>query len=112
MPDCEMKYSDIKVDDVWIFEMSYLGKSYAVDLKTGEFHLNGKTLRFDGYKELNYELIYFIRRHALVGVGPGALENHGVISYPVIGWRTRVGNAEVKRMIKIHPDGSYSILEK
>ena len=63
------------------FELVGKGKSYSVDVKTGEFNLNGTRIYFDELPvQEEFKLIYF--RRVQVKLRPGRMEMLEGVPYP------------------------------
>ena len=106
----ENRFSDIKLGDLAHFDLIYQGKVYSVDLINGFFCIDGKLVEIEEIKnQRDYGLIYFVRHQKDMST-TGDIKNSRI--FPLIGLRVRIGNAEVKRLIKIMPDGRIVLSER
>ena len=92
------------------FELVGKGKSYSVDVKTGEFNLNGVKLYFQFLpSEAKYRLVYFRRVQQVLKTGGSGGEYH--LKY-CFGLQCTHEGKNYKVLVWINEDGSLNIGNK
>lgn len=101
----EKHFGHIEQNKLGRFELVGQGKSYSVDVKTGEFILNGTKLFFDELpKGADYRLIYFRRVKYVLN----SLEDNYSIRY-CFGLQCNYEGKNYKVLVWIEKDGSLTI---
>lgn len=98
-----------RAEDLELFELIGDGKIYQVNLKTGEFFINGISLFPITEKELGiplrdiqYRIIYYKRM--MVKFTSQQINASQFQSY-LLGWQTTANGRNIQRIMQIFPDG-------
>ena len=108
--DDEHHFGHIDQDRLERFELVGKNKSYSVNVRTGEFDLNGTKIYFDSLpKEAEYRLIYFRRVNKLLGEGG---EEYGTHLRYCFGLQCNYEGKNKQVLVWINEDDSLSIGNK
>jgi len=95
----ENSFGTIKQDELFEFRLYHRGKIISLFMPTGTFGINGFLYDTDvsRMKDVNYRLIYFVRRRKIMGQGKETNTHF-------IGFQITIDEKNVKQMINICDD--------
>ena len=112
----EKHFGHIDLDRLEVFELTNGKKSFKLNLKTGEFDLDGLKVKYDlGFRTdrttgnlvhilpERYELVYF--RRIRQDFAPSGVKISVRFCF---GWRTKIDGKVYQRLVFIEPDGSLT----
>lgn len=109
-----------KQEDLETFDLVEDGKVYSVDLKNGEFCINGQYLFAITEEELGhpvrdikYRIIYYRRmRQILTETGTGLVPSKTKAHCYLLGWQATIDDKNIQRILHIYPDGKIFLRTK